>query len=230
MTQESFLAVAIGAMIALFFGTLLVFGGYRFFLFLLPIWGFFFGFGLGAESVQALFGDAFLATVTSWVVGFVVAMIFAVCAYLFYFAAVALIAGSLGYALGVGIIEAIFGSNFNLIAWIVGIVLAVIFAIVVLVFNIQKWVIIAATAILGAGVIITTFVTLFGGPSAQVTQNPVRVALQASPWWTISFLILAILGIAAQFQSTRSFELDMYNRSSELIGQDPDAVKGQVSA
>jgi hypothetical protein len=230
MTQESFIAVAIGAMIALFFGTLLVFGGYRFFLFLLPIWGFFFGFGLGAESVQALFGDAFLATVTSWVVGFVVAMIFAVCAYLFYFAAVALIAGSLGYALGVGIMEAILGSNFGLVTWLVGIALAVIFAIVVLVFNIQKWVIIAATSILGAGVIITTFVTLFGGPSAQVTQNPVRVALQASPWWTISFLVLAILGIVAQFQSTRRFELDMYNRSSELIGQDPDAVKGPVSA
>jgi predicted outer membrane lipoprotein len=229
MTQESFIAVAIGAMIALFFGTLLVFGGYRFFLFLLPIWGFFFGFGLGAESVQALFGDAFLSTITSWVVGFVVAMIFAVLAYLFYFAAVALIAGSLGYALGVGFMEAI-GLNLTVVDWIVGIALAVIFGIVVLVFNIQKWVIIAATSILGAGVIIATFVTLFGGPAAQYTQNPVRVALQASPWWTISFLILAILGIVAQFQSTRRFELDMYNRSSELIGQDPDAVKGPVSA
>ncbi|MBV9323828.1 MAG: hypothetical protein JO352_08595, partial [Chloroflexi bacterium] len=42
-----------------------VVGGYRFFIFLLPIWGFFFGFGLGAQAVQALFGDAFLSTVTS---------------------------------------------------------------------------------------------------------------------------------------------------------------------
>jgi len=220
MTQESFFAVAIGAMIALFFGSLLLFGGYRFFLFLLPIWGFFFGFGLGAESVQALFGDAFLATVTSWVVGFVVALIFAVCSYVFYFAAVALLGGALGYFIGVGLMEAI-GFPFGLLVWLVGIALGIIVAIVVLVLNIQKWVVIAGTAILGAGVIIATFLMLFGGPAAQVTQNPVKVALQASPFWTISFIVLAILGIVGQFQSTRRFEVDMYNRSAQLVGEEP---------
>lgn len=222
MTQESFLAVAIGAMIALFFGSLLLFAGYRFFLFLLPIWGFFFGFGLGAESVQALFGEAFLSTVTSWVVGFVVALIFAVCSYLFYFAAVALLGGALGYAVGVGVMEAI-GFNFGLLTWLVGIALGIVLAIVVLVLNIQKWVVIAATAILGAGVIIATFLMLFGGQAAQVTQNPVAIALKASPWWTIMFIILAVLGIAAQFQSTRRFEVDMYNRSGQLMGEQPVA-------
>ncbi|MBV9322255.1 MAG: hypothetical protein JO352_00545, partial [Chloroflexi bacterium] len=75
MTNESFFALAITGMLALLFGMLLLFGGYRFFIFLLPIWGFFFGFGLGAQAVQALFGDAFLSTVTSWVVGFVIAVI-----------------------------------------------------------------------------------------------------------------------------------------------------------
>src|SRR6187551_1705396 len=66
MTNDSFFALAVGGVITLFFGTLLLFGGYRFFMFLLPIWGFIFGFGLGAQTIQALFGDAFLATVTSW--------------------------------------------------------------------------------------------------------------------------------------------------------------------
>jgi hypothetical protein len=229
MTQESFFALAVGGVIALFFGTLLLFGGYRFFLFLLPIWGFFFGFGLGAESVQALFGDAFLATVTSWVVGFVVALIFAVCAYLFYFAAVALVGGALGYAVGVGLMEAI-GFNFNLLVWIVGIVLGIIVAFAVLVLNIQKLVVIAATAILGAGVIITTFVVLFGGPEVQVTQNPVRVALQTSPWWALLFVVLAVLGFIGQYQSTRRFEVDMYNRSSELIGSDDAGSVGGSAA
>jgi hypothetical protein len=218
MTQESFLALAVGGMIALFFGTLLLLGGYRFFLFLLPIFGFFFGFGLGAESVQALFGDAFLATVTSWVVGFIVALVFALCAYLFYFAAVAIVGGALGYALAVGLLEAI-GLPFGLLIWIVGIVVGVIFAIAVLVLNIQKLVVIAATAILGAGVIVSTFVVLFGGPAAQVTQSPVHTALQSSPFWSLSFIILAILGFVAQWQSTRQFEVEVYNRSSELVGE-----------
>ena len=59
-------------LIALFLGAVILFGGYRLFLILLPIWGFFFGFGLGAHTVTLLFGQEFFATVTSWVVGFVV--------------------------------------------------------------------------------------------------------------------------------------------------------------
>jgi hypothetical protein len=228
MTQESFLALAIGAMIAMFFGSLLLFAGYRFFLFLLPIWGFFFGFGLGAESVQALFGDAFLSTVTSWVVGFVVALIFAGCSYLFYFAAVAVVGGALGYAVGVGIMEAI-GFDFGLLVWIVGIVLGIVVAALVLILNIQKWVVIAATSILGAGVIVATFLALFGGPTAQVMQNPVRVALAASPWWTLGFVILAILGIVGQYQSTRHFAIETYNRSAELTGDEPASMGGPAA-
>jgi hypothetical protein len=204
-------------MIALFFGTLLLLGGYRFFMFLLPIWGFFFGFGLGAESVQALFGEAFLSTITSWVVGFIVALVFALCSYLFYFAAVALVGGALGYALAVGILEAI-GLPFGFLVWIVGIVVGIIFAIGVIVLNIQKLVVIFATAILGAGVIVATFVALFGGPAAQTMQNPVHVAVQTSPFWALGFIILAIIGLVVQYQSTRTFEIEVYNRSAELTG------------
>ena len=165
MTSESFFALAVGGMIALFFGTVLLFAGYRFFIFLLPIFGFFWGFALGAQSIQAVFGDAFLSTVSSWVFGFFLAIGFAVAAYVFYFAAVALIGGALGYAIGVGLLQAI-GLNFGLLVWSVGIVLGIIFAVAVLVFNVQKWVIIGATSILGAGVIIATFLFLFGGPLA----------------------------------------------------------------
>ena len=43
------------ALIALLFGQALVFGGYRLFIFLLPIWGFFFGFGLAKAQDQIFF-------------------------------------------------------------------------------------------------------------------------------------------------------------------------------
>ena len=101
-------------LIALLFGAFVCFAGYRFFIILLPIWGFFFGFGLGAQAVQALLGDAFFGTVTSWAVGFIVALIFAVFSYLFYFFGVAILAGSLGYGLGVALMGAI-GLQFGLI-------------------------------------------------------------------------------------------------------------------
>ncbi len=229
MTSESFFALAVGGMIALLFGSILLLGGYRFFIFLLPIWGFFFGFGIGAQTVEALFGDAFLATVTSWVVGFVVALIFALLAYLFYFAAVGVIGGALGYTLAVGLLEAI-GLNFGLIVWLVGIVVAVIFAIAVLVLNIQKWVVIFATAWLGAGVILATFLFLFGGITRdQLLQNPIRQALSMSPFWTITFIVLAAIGIVLQYQSTRRIEITTYNRFTELSGDDPGSVGGPVA-
>src|SRR5512145_542874 len=101
MGTDSFFTFACAGVIGLLFGTFMTFLGYRFFLVLLPIWGFFFGLFLGAQSVQVLFGQEFLATVTSWVVGFVVGALFAVLSYAFYMLAVGIIAGSLGYVLAV---------------------------------------------------------------------------------------------------------------------------------
>ena len=84
MVNESFFTLACAGLIGIMFGLALCFAGYRLFLVLLPIWGFFFGLALGAQTVQAIFGEAFLATITSWVVGFIVGGVFAVLAYLFY--------------------------------------------------------------------------------------------------------------------------------------------------
>ena len=142
-------------LIALFLGLVVAFAGYRLFLTLLPIWGFFFGFALGAQSLQLLFGVGFLATVTSWVVGFFVGAIFAVLSYLFFAFAVAVMAGSLGYALGAGFMGLI-GVDWNWLVWLVGMVVAVAVIIVTFWFGLQRYAIILATAVGGAGVIVGT--------------------------------------------------------------------------
>jgi hypothetical protein len=197
-------------LIALFMGLVVAFAGYRLFLTLLPFWGFFFGFALGAQSLQLLFGVGFLATVTSWVVGFVVGAIFAVLSYLFYAFAVAMVAGSLGYALGAGFMGLI-GVDWNWLVWLVGIVLAIVVIGVTFWFNLQKYVIIVATAIGGAGVIVGTLMFGYIGMTlAKFVENPIRFALDDSPLWTIFFLVLAGLGIAAQIYSTRAYEVEAY--------------------
>jgi hypothetical protein len=210
MGSESFLAVACAGVIGILFGLVLAFAGYRFFLILLPIWGFFFGLTFGAQTVQALFGQAFLATVTSWVVGFIVAIAFAVLSYLFYFLAVALIAGALGYAVTVGLVTAL-GVPMGWLLWIIGVLVGIVVAIVTLRFNLQKWVIIIATAVLGAGVIIGTFVLMFN-PAAQALANPVSVALKTSPLLAILFIAIAVLGVLVQLRSARNYTLESYNR------------------
>jgi len=202
------------SMIALLIGLVVTFGGYRFFLILLPIWAFFFGFGLGAETLQVIFGVGLLATVTSWVVGFIVGAIFAVLSYLFYIVAVALLAGSFGYGLAVALLTAI-GLNFGFIVWVLGIVAGIIVAVVVLIFNIQKYAIIVITALGGTGAIIFTLLAMFGNLTpAQMMLNPVMTAISNSFWWLLFYLVLAIAGIVVQIGANRSYELESYNRFS----------------
>ena len=211
MTTDSFFALACAGMIGILFGLIVCFAGYRFFLILLPIWGFFFGFGFGIQTMQALLGDGSVATITSWVVGFIVALVFAVLAYLFYIAAVAIIAGSLGYSAAVGLLMAI-GMNMNFIVWIIGIAAGVALAVIVLKFNIQKWVIIIGTGILGAGVIVASFMLMFAPKALDVMQNPVKAVLSTSPLLAILMIVVAVIGIIGQFKTSSIYKVESYNR------------------
>lgn len=221
MVNDSFFALACTAVIAFVFGLALCFGGYRFFLILLPIWGFFFGFVLGAQAVTAILGDAFLATITSWFVGFVIGAVFAVLSYLFYIVAVAIIAGSLGYAIATGLLLAI-GLPMGFIVWLVGIVGAVALAGVTLYFNLQKWVIMIATSILGAGVILGGFLLIFN-PSKLALENPVALTLQQSPLLLILFVALAAGGVIVQWRTGMRLQVVEYNRWEETTGATPAA-------
>ena len=209
-SNMSFLSLACAGLIAFMFGLALCFVGYRFFLVLLPIWGLFFGLWLGAQSMQALFGEAFLATVTSWVVGFIVGAVFAVLAYFFYLVAVAIIAGSLGYFVAVGILLWL-NLPMGFLVWLIGIVAAVALAFVTLKFNLQKWVIIIATSVLGASVVIGTFVVMFN-PAIALLQNPVKFILSQSWLLWITALVLVVVGVYVQFRSSQAVKLEEYNR------------------
>lgn len=203
--------------IALLFATALVFGGYRFFLFLLPIWGFFFGFGLGATAVEALFSTGLLATVTSWVVGFIVAIIFALLSYFFYAAAVAVAAGTLGYLLGVGLMDLFGLSGLAIITFAIATLLAIAAIVVTFRFNLQKYVIIAATAIGGAALAVGVMLLGVGGVSLiQLAEHPVRLLWQTSPLMAILFAALAVAGIAVQIRANRRFEVQVYNNLADI--------------
>lgn len=196
--------------IALGFGTLVAFSGYRLFLSLLPIWGFFFGFVLGAQTVQAFLGGGIFGTATSWVVGFFVALVFAVLSYLFYFWAVAIIAGSLGYGLGVGLMHLI-GLDFALIPWVVGIIAGVVLILATFRYNLAKVVIIAATAIGGSALAIGTLAVGPGNVAvAEVFRNPVQAIMAVGPWWSVLFIIMAAGGFYVQWQANRHWTAEPY--------------------
>jgi hypothetical protein len=210
MTTDSLFTIACAGLIGILFGSVLAFAGYRLFMFLLPVWGFFFGLALGAQSIQVLFGTAFLATVTSWVVGFIVGLLFAALSYLFYAFAVAIISGALGYAVAVGFLTWI-GLQFGFLVWLIGIALGVVFAFVTIALNLQKWVVIAATAIMGTATIFGTILVMFN-PVASVLAQPVALLLQTSPWLMILFIVVAAAGIYFQIKNTPAWTVESYNR------------------
>ncbi|NIL97159.1 MAG: DUF4203 domain-containing protein [Planctomycetales bacterium] len=198
--------------IALGFGLLVTFAGYKLLWIILPIWGFVAGFAIGAQAIQAIFDEAFLATVTSWVVGFVVGGFFAVFSYLFYFIAVALLAGGFGYGVAVGLLTWI-GLDFGLVVWLLGIVAGAITAAVVLALNLQKYAVIVITAVGGTATIIYTLLAAFGGlPPGGMLANPVQTAIDDSWLWFLFFVVVAGAGIYFQLVTNRYYVAEDYDR------------------
>ena len=69
-------------------GAAFCFAGFRFFLILLPIWGLFAGFMVGAGATATLLGEGFLGSVLGIAVGVVVAIVFALLSYFYWWGAI----------------------------------------------------------------------------------------------------------------------------------------------
>ena len=181
--------------------------GYRIFLVLLPIFGFFAGFWLGAEAVALIFSTGFLSTVAGWVVGFVVGLIAALLAYKFFTLGVAIVAAGIGAALGSGFMGAI-GFETGFLVSIVVIICAVAAAVLTVMLKVQKYVIIALTAFSGANALLLSVLLLIGKVSLddlQTAGNSVKPVLQDSWFWLLAWIALAAAGIYVQWRNSRRF-------------------------
>ena len=226
MTTDLFFSLACLVSLATFFGLAMVFAGYKLFRILLPIWGFFFGFFFGAQTIQILFNEGFLATVTSWVVGFVVGMIFAVLAYPFYVFAVGLVAASLGYLLVIGLWLWL-RLPFGFWMWLTAIVVAFALVAATYLLKLQKWVIVVASAVLGASMIVGAIAVLFR-PHTMFLENPIGVILDASPLLLILFLLLVLFGIIVQARTSREVKAGAPPEPTRMV-EVPPVVAAEVA-
>ena len=200
------------ALVAVLVGAAFCFGGYRFFLLLLPLWGFLVGFNVGTDAVSAIFGDGTFATVTSWAIGFVLALVFAVFSYLWYWLAVALLGGSVGYMLGVSA-WGLIGNEQGFVALVIGLVVGAIFAIAVLALNVPKLLVIVLSGLGGAATILAGWFVLTGAiPTDQIHWTTVGHEITKNWFWLIVWGVLAAGGIVTQMGSGRlgpdSYELE----------------------
>ncbi|HEX3300143.1 MAG TPA: DUF4203 domain-containing protein [Actinomycetota bacterium] len=215
MTTDGTFAAIIAASFLLFLSAIVAFFGTRLFWIILPIWGFFFGLAIGAQGVQALFGDGFLSTAFSWIVAFFLGLLFALLSYLFWFVAVALIGGYLGYGIVVGFFGLI-GVELGVFVWLLGVAVGIICAVLTIRFNVQRWVVVIGTSLLGAAGIVGTFLVLFDQLTPQqMADHPVKVVTDAGFGYAVLVIVIAALGIAFQAASTRTWEVSRYNRWTE---------------
>ena len=203
----TFQNIIIGLLVVLL-GAVFCFVGYRFFRILIAIWGFFAGFNLGAAGAAALFGSNFLGTATGWIFGLVVGLVLAVLAYFFYYVAIVLLGASAGYSLGTGLM-AVFGlSPSSFLSVLVGLIIAVVLAILIVVLNLPKLLIMVFTAWDGAIAMLAGLLILFGQINVPILQYGVAVAVVRTSWfWTLAAIVLAILGFLTQWRTMQTYNL-----------------------
>ncbi len=197
---------------AILVGLAACFVGYRIFVILLPIWGFFAGLWLGITGFTTIFGENFLASVSGLVIGFFLGIVFALLSYLFYYIGVVILGASIGYGITISFLVGALGMDSGLLTWIIGLVVAIIFAVLVIALNAQKYLIVIITAFGGASAMIAGLLLLFKQITIDQISNLVGVFAPVSfsegwLWWLLWFG-LAIVGVVSQVTVSRQYQFE----------------------
>ena len=191
-------------------GAAFCFAGFRYFLLLLPIWGLFAGFMTGASATSLLLGEGFLAGALGLIVGAVLALVFAVLSWFYWWGAVAVVAGTLGYAVAHGVLEGIGFNADGFLTAIISIVVGLVVAFGALAVNAPKYLAIILTAFAGASWLVAGVALVPGIMKTDALQAGPLVALYGlGILWIGIWGVAAAAGIIAQLQMTRRWETDI---------------------
>lgn len=183
--------------IALLTGTVFCFRGYLAMRLVIPVWGAFAGFMLGAGIVS---GDAgFLGSALGWFVGLGLAIVFGVIAYLYYEVSVIIGMMGIGFVLGTSLMVAL-GVTWSWLIVLSGVVLAVVLAFVAIVGDLPMVLLTVLTALAGASTIVAGLMLLVGTVDIEdfdIGDTTERVA--DNWWWYVIYGGLVVGGIIAQF-------------------------------
>ena len=189
--------IALG-LVAIIAGAAFCFAGYQWFRLIIPVWGFFAGFSAGTGLISAITGDAVLATPLGWILGLVLAVVFATFAYLYYSVAIVMAMSSIGFMLGGALMTAL-GVTWNWVIAIVGILVGVAFAFAGIVSNLPRVVLVVVSAIGGATAIVGGLM-LFGSTldTEDFSRAVITETINDSWGWWLLYAVLTIAGIMTQ--------------------------------
>ncbi|HXZ03912.1 MAG TPA: hypothetical protein VEH81_03715, partial [Ktedonobacteraceae bacterium] len=109
-------------------------------------------------------------------------------------------------------------NNPGFISVIVGVALAVIFALVILLFNLPKLLIMVFTALGGAVAMITGLLILLGQAKVAYLQYGDAIALVKASWfWTIVAIAVAVVGFIVQWRTMQEYTLVWSETSTSQV-------------
>lgn len=189
--------------IALLAGLMLCFRGYWTLRLVLSIWGALIGFGLGSALATWINDDSYLATALGWSIGIVLALVFAVLAYLYYAVGVILSLGSMGFALGAAVMGAL-GVQWDWVIIVVGVVVGVAVAFLAIAADVPMVLLVVLSSFGGATVMIAGIMLLTDVlDTADFESSAVTDNIDGHWFWTLGFVALAVAGILSQLSQTR---------------------------
>jgi hypothetical protein len=197
-------------LIGLVLGAAFTFGGFRWFMILLPLWGLFVGFTAGADAVSALLNEGFLASVLGIGVGVVLGIVFALLSWFFWWGAVIVIAGWFGYEAMHWLLVLIGMNPTGFVPFAISLVAGAVVAVVALAVNAPKLVAITLTA-LGGAAWMTTGIALALGivKTDQLTNGPIAAVYTQGWIWILLWGVLAAAGIIEQLMTSARLERDL---------------------
>jgi hypothetical protein len=189
-------------------GLALVVRGFKLFLLLLPLLGFIGGFLLGAGLVEELFGDGFFSTLLSWGAGLVLGLIMAVLSYLYYWLAVGVLGGFIGYQLTLGVLAWLGLGDSGALAILIAFVVALGFGLAFLVLEMPTVVAIVGTALAGAALAVTGAALALGlAPQEGLRDGVLGIYASEELGW-LGVLLLAALALGGMVVQARDLTPD----------------------
>jgi len=182
-------------LLAIAIGLAWAFYGLKLFTILLPLWAFFFGLVAGAQWGQDVFGQSgIFTTVLSWGIGLVFGIVLAAISFFWYYAAIVILGGAVGYALGIGFFEWL-GLGTGFIAIVIALIVGAIFAIGTFVLGVPILLVMAFSAFSGAAAVVNGVLIFLGQIKLDALHQGIFGSLLTNG--IIGIGLFLILGVAA---------------------------------
>jgi hypothetical protein len=190
----------IAGVLAILVGLVFCYQGYLALRIAITVWGGFVGFALGASIGRD--DQGILGTALSWILGLVLALVFAALAYLYYEVSIALAVASIGFLLGTSLLVAL-GVTWSWFIVLAGLALGIALAVVALLGDLPTVLLIVLSSMAGASVIVAGVMLLSGAlDSDDITRSSqITDELHDDWYWYVMYLGLAISGIVVQLRS-----------------------------